>query len=140
MIKYSCIIVRRRTPGLEATSRHVLAEFYGSPAEILNNVKIIEKEICRAALAAGAEIREVVFHKFAPQGVSGVLIISESHISIHTWPELNYASVDVYTCGTTVDPWDAVRSLKENLQAEKAEGIEVLRGDGIPHKTKEKII
>ena len=124
---------------MEATSRHVLAEFYGSPAEILNNVKIIEKEICKAALTAGAEIREVVFHKFAPQGVSGVLIISESHISIHTWPELNYASVDVYTCGTTVDPWDAVRSLKDNLRAEKVDGIEVLRGDGIPHKVREKI-
>lgn len=125
---------------MEALSRHVLAEFYGSPAEILNNVKIIEKEICKAALAAGAEIREVVFHKFAPQGVSGVLIISESHISIHTWPELNYASVDVYTCGTTVDPWDAVRCLKDNLQAEKVEGIEVIRGDGLPHKIKEESI
>ena len=55
-----------------------------------------------AALAAGAEIRECVFHKFSPQGVSGVVVISESHLAIHTWPELGYAAVDVFTCGEKV--------------------------------------
>ena len=50
-------------------------------------------------LRAGAEVREVAFHKFAPQGVSGVVIISESHLTIHSFPEHGYASIDVYTCG-----------------------------------------
>ena len=60
-----------------------------------------------AALEAGAEVRELVFHKFSPQGVSGVVVISESHLAIHTWPELGYAAVDVFTCGEKVNPWDA---------------------------------
>ena len=77
------------------------------------------------ALAAGAEVREVAFHKFSPQGVSGVVVISESHLAIHTWPELGYAAVDVFTCGERVDPWDAVNILREKLQAQNVTTSEV---------------
>lgn len=90
--------------------------------------------MCKAALEAGAEVREVAFHKFSPQGVSGVVIISESHLSIHTWPELGYAAVDVFTCGTTVDPWDACKYLQEILEAEDIKGMEITRGTDIPVK------
>ncbi len=90
--------------------------------------------MCKAALEAGAEVREVAFHKFSPQGVSGVVIISESHLSIHTWPELGYAAVDVFTCGTTVDPWDACKYLQEILEAETIKGMEITRGTDIPIK------
>ncbi|MGI5873668.1 MAG: adenosylmethionine decarboxylase [Bacillota bacterium] len=119
---------------MDATSRHVLAEFYGCPHHLLNDVKVIEKKLTEAALAAGAEIREVAFHKFAPQGVSGVVIISESHLSIHTWPELGYAAVDVFTCGTTVNPWDACKFLEQSLEAERVIGMEVSRGSDTPLK------
>ncbi|KAF5028545.1 S-adenosylmethionine decarboxylase proenzyme [anaerobic digester metagenome] len=88
--------------------------------------------MCKAALEAGAEVREVAFHKFSPQGVSGVVIISESHLSIHTWPELGYAAVDVFTCGTTVDPWDACKYLQAILEAENIKGMEITRGTDIP--------
>jgi len=88
--------------------------------------------MCKAALEAGAEVREVAFHKFSPQGVSGVVIISESHLSIHTWPELGYAAVDVFTCGTTVDPWDACKYLQVILEAENIKGMEITRGTDIP--------
>lgn len=63
----------------------------------------MNKLLLEATLKSGAEIREVAFHKFAPQGVSGVVIISESHLTIHSFPEHGYASIDVYTCGD-LDP------------------------------------
>lgn len=91
-----------------------------------------------AALEAGAEVREFVFHKFSPQGVSGVVVISESHLAIHTWPELGYAAVDVFTCGDKVNPWDAANYLKEMFCAEHVDAKEVTRG--ITHHVPNKAI
>ncbi|MGI6357269.1 MAG: adenosylmethionine decarboxylase [Bacillota bacterium] len=108
--------------------RHILAEVYGCPADILNDVKKIEEVLVNAALEAGAEIREVVFHKFSPQGVSGVVVISESHLAIHTWPELGYAALDVFTCGDRVDPWDAVNYITRHFEAQNMTATEVDRG------------
>ena len=111
----------------DALGRHVLAEVYGCSFEILNDVKKVEEVMVNAALEAGAELREVVFHKFSPQGVSGVVVISESHLAIHTWPELGYAAVDVFTCGDRVDPWDAINYLKELFGATDMDANEVER-------------
>ncbi len=113
---------------MEALGRHVLAEFYGCPPKILDNAAIIEKLMVNAALEAGADIREVVFHKFSPQGVSGVVVISESHLAIHTWPEYGYAAVDVFTCGYSVDPWLCCNYLKDQIHAEKLTATEIKRG------------
>lgn len=111
-----------------ALGRHVLVEAYGCDAKTLDNVKDVEKIMVDAALAAGAEIREVAFHKFNPQGVSGVVVISESHLAIHTWPELGYAAIDVFTCGESVNPWDAVDYLVEHFSASSVTANEVKRG------------
>jgi S-adenosylmethionine decarboxylase len=108
--------------------RHILAEIYGCPADILNDVRKIEEILVNAALEAGAEIREVVFHKFSPQGVSGVVVISESHLAIHTWPELGYAALDVFTCGDRVNPWDACNFITTHFQAQNMTATEVDRG------------
>ena len=113
---------------MSALGRHVLAEFYGCSAEILNDIQRIERTMVDAALEAGAEIREVAFHKFSPQGVSGVVVISESHLAIHTWPELGYAAVDVFTCGDKVDPWVSCNYLKEHFAAEQLNAQEITRG------------
>ncbi|MBS4032613.1 MAG: S-adenosylmethionine decarboxylase proenzyme [Clostridiales bacterium] len=113
---------------MSALGRHVLAEFYGCPTEILNDIQKIERTMVDAALEAGAEIREVAFHKFSPQGVSGVVVISESHLAIHTWPELGYAAVDVFTCGDTVDPWVSCNYLKDHFSAERLSAQEIKRG------------
>jgi len=113
---------------LNALGRHILAEIYGCQFDILNDVEKVERIMVKAALEAGAEVREAVFHKFSPQGVSGVVVISESHLAIHTWPELGYAAVDVFTCGETVNPWDACNYLTEMFSAESIECKEVLRG------------
>lgn len=108
--------------------RQVLAEIYGCSFDRLNDVGKIEQIMVNAALESGAEIREVVFHKFSPQGVSGVVIISESHLAIHTWPELGYAAVDVFTCGDRVDPWDACNYLSKMFNASHMCASEMKRG------------
>lgn len=108
--------------------RHILAEIYGCDCNILNDKDKIEKAMVSSALKAGAEVREVAFHKFSPQGVSGVVIISESHLTIHTWPELGYAAVDVFTCGDRINPWDACNYLTEFLNAKNMSASEVKRG------------
>jgi S-adenosylmethionine decarboxylase len=111
-----------------ALGRHILAEIYGCDEGTLNNRKLIEEIMVESALKAGAEVREVAFHKFSPQGVSGVVVISESHLTIHTWPELGYAAVDVFTCGEKVNPWDACNYLTEKFNAKHMTATEVKRG------------
>ena len=114
---------------METIGRHVISELWGCDLTILNNVNQIEQIFVDAALRSGAEVREVTFHKFAPQGVSGVVIISESHLTIHSFPEHSYASIDVYTCGD-LDPIVAVEYIAEALNARKREHIEIPRGMG----------
>ncbi|MHC6179873.1 adenosylmethionine decarboxylase [Clostridium sp. JNZ X4-2] len=108
--------------------RHILAEIYGCDAEILDNKEFIERTMVDSALKAGAEVREVAFHKFSPQGVSGVVIISESHLTIHTWPELGYAAVDIFTCGDRINPWDACNYMTERFNAKNMTATEIKRG------------
>ncbi|TZE80806.1 adenosylmethionine decarboxylase [Calorimonas adulescens] len=113
---------------MNALGRHILAEIYGCDENILNDKEQIEKIMVDAAIIAGAEVREIAFHKFSPQGVSGVVIISESHLTIHTWPELGYAAVDVFTCGSKVNPWDACNYITEKFHASHITATEVKRG------------
>lgn len=117
---------------MNALGRHILAEIYGCDFAILNDIKKVEEIMVNAALEAGAEVREFVFHKFSPQGVSGVVVISESHLAIHTWPELGYAAVDVFTCGEKVNPWDACKFLTEQFKAQHVDAKEVERGVMVP--------
>lgn len=111
-----------------ALGRHILCEVYGCDPLVLNDAETIETILVDAALKAGAEIREVAFHKFSPQGVSGVVVISESHLAIHTWPELGYAALDVFTCGDRVDPWDACNYITDKFKAQSVKANEVPRG------------
>jgi S-adenosylmethionine decarboxylase len=115
---------------METMGRHVIAEMWGCNFDKLNNMEYLEKTFVDAALHSGAEVREVAFHKFAPQGVSGVVIISESHLTIHSFPEHGYASIDVYTCGDRIDPNVAAKFISEALEAETCENVELPRGMG----------
>ncbi|MEW6031406.1 MAG: adenosylmethionine decarboxylase [Bacillota bacterium] len=113
---------------MNALGRHILAEMYGCDPESLNDVKKVEGLMVDAAIRAGAEVREVAFHKFSPQGVSGVVVISESHLAVHTWPEFGYAAVDVFTCGEKVNPWDAVNIIAEKFGTRQLTATEMKRG------------
>src|SRR3954467_3475623 len=107
---------------METIGRHVISELWGCDLSKLNDVNQIEQIFVDAALKSGAEVREVAFHKFAPQGVSGVVIISESHLTIHSFPEHGYASIDVYTCGH-LDPTIAADYIADALSAQTRETI-----------------
>ncbi|UOQ86259.1 adenosylmethionine decarboxylase [Gracilibacillus salinarum] len=115
---------------MDTMGRHVIAELWECNIDLLNDMETLERTFVNAALKAGAEVREVAFHKFAPFGVSGVVIISESHLTIHSFPEHGYASIDVYTCGNIIDPNVAVAYIEEQLEAKSTEKIEVPRGMG----------
>lgn len=108
--------------------RHVLVEFYNSSTTVLNDVSLIEESMVQAAKEADATVVNSTFHHFSPFGVSGVIVIEESHLAIHTWPEYGFASMDIFTCGEKVDPWVAFNYLKRALQAEHASSMEMLRG------------
>lgn len=109
--------------------RHLLVEFYDCDAKTLDDVSGIEKHMNDAARACGATIVQSTFHRFEPWGVSGVVVISESHLAIHTWPEYGYASVDLYTCGDEIDPMAAYEHLRLMLGAQEAEMQLLKRGN-----------
>ena len=95
-----------------------------------------------AAKRAEATIIDVVFHEFNPFGISGVVVIAESHLSIHTWPEHRYAAVDIFSCGETLKPAEAANYLVEQFGASRASCVEVKRGvfpgaAGVANKVKE---
>jgi len=123
---------------MNALGIHVLAEYYNCNCEVLNDAKSIELSMNEAAVIAGATVVTSAFHTFNPYGVSGVVVIAESHITIHTWPEYGYAAVDIFTCGDTVDPWKAFNHLKERLESANISTMEMKRGQlevvGLRHK------
>lgn len=108
--------------------RHLLAEFYDCNSNILNNVQRVEDAMTEAAIACGATVVQKNFHHFSPYGVSGVVIIAESHLAIHTWPEYGYAAVDLFTCGASCDPKVAYDYLQEALGAGSAFCSQLKRG------------
>lgn len=95
---------------------------------ILKNTLLIEKYMIEAAKAAKATIVKSVFHTFNPWGVSGVIVIEESHLTIHTWPEYKYAAVDLFTCGNMINPSAAFNLLEIKLKAERFDLKEISRG------------
>lgn len=112
----------------EQLGRHILVEYYNCDKEILNSYDKVEEYMLQAAKEAKATVVASTFHMFNPWGVSGAVIIQESHLTIHTWPEYGYAAVDLFTCGDTVNPWDAFEYLEKKLKAEKVDYTEISRG------------
>ncbi|HXE72258.1 MAG TPA: adenosylmethionine decarboxylase [Candidatus Nitrosotenuis sp.] len=111
-----------------ALGSHIIAELSHCRPELLSDLEQVREAMIRAAQKAGAEIREVAFHRFTPHGVSGVVVIAESHLSIHTWPELGYAAIDVYTCGPHTDPWQACDYLADFFGCRSLTATVVERG------------
>jgi S-adenosylmethionine decarboxylase len=113
---------------LNALGRHILVELYDCDKEALNDLDLIREIMLKAAIDCGAVVLGESFHRFSPQGVSGVVVIAESHISIHTWPEYGYAAADVFTCGTSVNPEIAAGVLIERLGSKNHTLTEIKRG------------
>ncbi|MBL4752556.1 MAG: adenosylmethionine decarboxylase [Flavobacteriales bacterium] len=88
---------------MEGLGLHILMEFHGCSFEKLNDLPSLEEMMNDAARASNATIIKSVFHQFSPQGVTGVIVVAESHLAIHTWPENGYAAVDFFTCNVEMD-------------------------------------
>jgi len=113
---------------LNALGRHLLLELKNCNDGVLNDLGFLKSALLTVAVESGATVLGESFHTFNPQGVSGVVIIAESHISIHTWPEHDYAAVDIFTCGSTVQPEKAAEMLIKKLGARNSTVLEVKRG------------
>ncbi|MCA1032023.1 adenosylmethionine decarboxylase [Bacillus timonensis] len=111
--------------------RHVLLDAWGVDFTRLNDVDALEEKMIEAAVLSGATVMNKQSEAFVPQGGTVLLLLSESHFSIHTYPEKNYASIDCYTCGKSVDPQVAIDSLLDYLKPEKTYGQKVTRGEGV---------
>ena len=112
--------------GMKFAGTHLLVDLW--EATNLGDPAVIDRALCEAALAAGATILHSHFHHFSPNGgVSGVVVLAESHISIHTWPERNFAAVDIFMCGAC-DPHLAIPVLQRTFNAARVELDEQRRG------------
>ena len=113
---------------MNALGRHLLMELEECNEETLNDLEALKTAMLTAAEEAGATVMGESFHRFAPHGISGVVVIAESHLCIHTWPEYGYAAADIFTCGTSVQPERAAELLVEKLGARKHSVQEIPRG------------
>ena len=99
--------------------KHCILELYDCDVNKLNDEAFIRTSINAAAKLAGATLINLITYRFEPQGVTGLALLAESHISIHTWPEKGYAAVDVFTCGDHTMPEKACEVLRQELMASK---------------------
>ncbi|MDH3889528.1 MAG: adenosylmethionine decarboxylase [candidate division Zixibacteria bacterium] len=120
---------------MKILGKHLIVELSDCDRVILDDISAMEQHLNEAARISGATIVQSVFHRYNPQGVSGVVVIAESHVSLHTWPEYGYAAVDFFTCGDRVDPYKAHDYLREKLRAQSTQVRELKRG--IPSPTDE---
>ena len=112
--------------GAHFAGLHLLVEFWG--AGRLSDIDIVQRSLVGAAEAAGATVLHSYFHPFGPElGVSGVVVLAESHISIHTWPEKAYAAIDVFMCGDC-DPYETIPVLEAAFRPERVSVAEHRRG------------
>jgi S-adenosylmethionine decarboxylase len=114
-------------PPPQELGKQYIVDFHGCNAETLKDVRQVAEAMKTAARLMNATIVDTLFHQFSPYGVSGVVVISESHLAIHTWPEYGFAAVDVFTCGP-LDVHKGIHFLKTAFGATKIEVNMVERG------------
>lgn len=110
--------------------RHVAVDTWGVDFDVLNNADLLQAHLVEAAEACGATVMSVQSRQFEPQGATVLVLLSESHLSIHTYPERGFAAIDCYTCGESVDPQLAIDYLVTVLRPEKAYAKKLIRGLG----------
>lgn len=122
---------------MQALGRQILVEFYDCDRDVLNDEPLIREILLEGVRRSNATIVSDTFHTFSPHGVSGVVVIAESHVAIHTWPEHGYAAVDIFTCGETIDPWSIQKYLQQGFGAGNVSSMEMKRGlfpERVSHK------
>ena len=114
--------------------RHLILDLYGCSPGILDDYGELQRFLEIALVLAKANILRIIGEKFEPQGVTLLALLSESHASIHTWPELGYAAIDLYTCGDTTETHKAAEFLKVKLKATTVDERELRRSTTLPNR------
>lgn len=107
---------------------HYIVEGSGCDPEVIGSIERVQEVLNKAAEVANVHVWATSFHRFPPNGVSGVVVISESHISVHTWPEFGYVALDIYTCGEESRPEEAVKYALQAFGARNVHITEITRG------------
>ncbi|HEV2283376.1 MAG TPA: adenosylmethionine decarboxylase [bacterium] len=113
---------------MDTVGHHYIVEGSGCNPDVISRVEQVEQALVRAAEVADVQIWAISFHRFRPMGVSGVVVISESHLSVHTWPEVGYVALDIFTCGDRAKPEAAVQHALKAFGATNMHITEVTRG------------
>lgn len=113
---------------MKSLGKHLIIEYHGCDPAVLDDKELIETYLVKAVRLSGAAIIKPFFHQFSPHGVTGVVVIAESHFSVHTWPEYGYAALDIFTCGDEIRAEPAVSFLRESLGAGHYSVMEIKRG------------
>lgn len=116
---------------MQALGTQLLVEMFECDAEVLNDLERLTLHMLEAARRCGATILSHHFHRFNPHGLSGVVVIAESHLAIHTWPEHHYAALDLFTCGANLDADAGFSYLEQAFRAGRCEKTPILRGIGL---------
>jgi S-adenosylmethionine decarboxylase len=113
---------------MKSLGKHLIIELFQCDSTILNDPQTLEHHLLTAVKLSGATVIQPFFHQFSPHGVTGVVVVAESHFSLHTWPEYGYCAVDIFTCGDSVNGNQALAYLKKSLKATNASVMEIKRG------------
>ncbi|MCQ6339036.1 adenosylmethionine decarboxylase [Bacillus cereus] len=110
--------------------KHIIVDLWGVDFSLLDDIHFLEYHLVNAADYSGAHVLNVSKNEFQPYGVTVLVLLSESHLSIHTYPEQNFAAIDCYTCGTTVEPQIAIDYIVNILKPERMHIKRLIRGIG----------
>jgi len=113
---------------LQSLGTHLIVELYDCDVDFINDSRQVESSLLKAADISGATVVQSMIHEFNPHGISGVIVIEESHFSVHTWPEYGYCALDIFTCGSDIDYLSALQYLKDTFAAQSISVNEIKRG------------
>ncbi|MBF0528184.1 MAG: adenosylmethionine decarboxylase [Deltaproteobacteria bacterium] len=113
---------------MKSLGKHLVIEFHDCDPEILDDTEVCQAHLLEAVRLSGATVIQPFFHKFSPHGVSGIVVIAESHFSVHTWPEYGYCAIDIFTCGDEIKGESALNYLREKFKSKHFSLMEIKRG------------
>lgn len=114
---------------------HLIADFFECDSSVINSIESVEKILTESVIISGATIVKPFFHRFSPQGISGIIVVAESHFSIHTWPEHSAAAVDIFSCGE-FDYIAALKFIKEKIKSTSNSIVKIVRSSTQDNDTK----
>lgn len=122
---------------MDTLGKHIILEMWGCSKNVIDSIDQVKDALTKAAEVAKANLVNVVCHRFSPYGITGVAVLAESHISVHTWPEYEYAAVDIFICGSVVNSQDAASYITQAFHAKDISLLELKRGDLLSKKLQE---